>query len=149
MRVLESAGVRDLFDAEIDGVVAREADLPGKPDPAVLIACARRLGARPSETIVIEDAVSGVAAGAKGRFRLVIGVDRERDGDGSHGVPARRPARHRHHPRPPAASSPTAPRLKEPVSAASAARPGYSADRHRWRRRYFQKPHIKVGRRTG
>jgi len=44
VRVLESAGVRDLFDAEIDGVVAREADLPGKPDPAVLIACARRLG---------------------------------------------------------------------------------------------------------
>lgn len=89
VRVLESAGVRDLFDAEVDGVDAREEGLPGKPDPAVLIACARRLGAEPSRTVVFEDAVSGVEAGAKGRFRLVVGVNREEERADSHGVDLR------------------------------------------------------------
>ncbi|MGJ3262576.1 MAG: trehalose-phosphatase [Salinarimonas sp.] len=89
VRVLESAGVRDLFDAEVDGNDAREAGLPGKPEPDVLVECARRLGATPDTTIVFEDAVSGVAAGAKGRFRLVIGVDREAERADSHGVDLR------------------------------------------------------------
>jgi beta-phosphoglucomutase family hydrolase len=76
-RVLDSAGLRDLFDARVDGVDARERGLPGKPDPAMLVECARRLGADPSRTVVFEDAVSGVAAGVAGGFRLVVGVDRE------------------------------------------------------------------------
>ncbi|WP_349369714.1 trehalose-phosphatase [Salinarimonas sp.] len=89
VRVLDSAGVRDLFDAKVDGIDAREADLPGKPEPDVLIACARRLGAEPARTMVFEDAVSGVQAGAKGRFRLVVGVNREDERADSHGVDLR------------------------------------------------------------
>lgn len=81
-RVLESAGVRDLFDATVDGIDARALGLPGKPDPAMLVACARRLGAEPARTVVFEDAVSGVEAGIAGGFGLVVGVDREREETG-------------------------------------------------------------------
>jgi len=74
-RVLESAGVIDLFDAQVDGEVAAELGLAGKPDPAVFLEAARRLGTDPERAVVVEDAEAGVAAGAAGGFALVIGVD--------------------------------------------------------------------------
>ncbi len=76
-RVLDSASVRDLFDATVDGVDADELGLPGKPDPAVLVETARRLGCRPDRAAVVEDAASGVEAGARGRFSLVVGANRQ------------------------------------------------------------------------
>jgi beta-phosphoglucomutase family hydrolase len=76
-QVLESAGVLDLFDVKVDGVDADELRLAPKPDPALLLETTRRLGATPSRVIVVEDAVSGVKAGAAGGFRHVIGIDRE------------------------------------------------------------------------
>jgi len=76
-RVLTSAGVIGLFDAKVDGTDAAKLALAPKPDPAMLIETAKRLGATPATTIVVEDAVSGVAAGAAGGFRHVIGIDRE------------------------------------------------------------------------
>ena len=74
--VLTVAGVADLFDARVDGVVAADMALPGKPDPAVFLEAARRLGAKPERAAVVEDALSGVAAGAAGNFALVVGVAR-------------------------------------------------------------------------
>jgi alpha,alpha-trehalase len=79
--VLEAAGLGDLFPVRVDGVVAAELDLPGKPDPAVLLEAARRLGAEPGRTAVVEDAEAGVEAGRRGGFALVIGVDRAGDPD--------------------------------------------------------------------
>ncbi|GGK35687.1 HAD family hydrolase [Salinarimonas ramus] len=76
-RVLASAGVTDLFEAIVDGEVARALALPGKPDPAMPVEAARRLGAEPARAALFEDAVSGVEAGRRGGFGLVIGVDRE------------------------------------------------------------------------
>ncbi|CAN5660662.1 hypothetical protein BH09ACT8_BH09ACT8_14770 [soil metagenome] len=75
-RVLRTAGIADLFSVRVDGVVADELGLPGKPDPAVLAEATRRLGARPGRSVVVEDADAGVAAGRRGGFTLVIGVDR-------------------------------------------------------------------------
>ena len=75
-RVLESAGVADLVEVRVDGVVADELDLPGKPDPAMLLEAARRLGVRPGRAVVVEDSEAGVTAGRAGGFGLVIGVDR-------------------------------------------------------------------------
>jgi trehalose 6-phosphate phosphatase len=75
--VLEAAGIRELFDAKVDGVDAAELGLPGKPDPAVFLDAARRLGADPAHTAVVEDAIAGVEAGRRGGFALVVGVDRE------------------------------------------------------------------------
>jgi beta-phosphoglucomutase family hydrolase len=74
--VLSIAGVADLFDQRVDGVVAAELDLPGKPDPATFLEAARRLGVEPSRAAVVEDALSGVAAGRAGGFGLVVGVAR-------------------------------------------------------------------------
>lgn len=74
--VLDSAGVLDLFDARVDGRVAGELGLPGKPDPAVFLEAARRLDAAPERSVVVEDAQAGCAAGRDGGFGLVIGVDR-------------------------------------------------------------------------
>ena len=74
--VLAAAGVPDLFAVRVDGHVAAELGLPGKPDPAVFLEAARRLGAGPDRTAVVEDALAGVQAGRRGGFALVVGVDR-------------------------------------------------------------------------
>ena len=42
----------------------------------MFLAAAERLGVRPEESAVFEDALAGVAAGRSGRFGLVVGVDR-------------------------------------------------------------------------
>ena len=74
--VLAAAGLDDLFPVLVDGVVAAELGLPGKPDPAAFLEAARRLGATPARCAVVEDAEAGVRAGRRGGFALVIGVDR-------------------------------------------------------------------------
>lgn len=74
--VLAAAGIADLFDARVDGVVAEREHLAGKPAPDTYLAAARALGAAPSQAAVFEDALSGVEAGRAGRFAYVVGVDR-------------------------------------------------------------------------
>jgi alpha,alpha-trehalose phosphorylase len=74
--VIASAGLEAVFDARVDGVDIHELGLPGKPDPAAFLECARRLGVTPARTVVIEDAAAGVYAGQAGGFGLVIGVNR-------------------------------------------------------------------------
>jgi beta-phosphoglucomutase family hydrolase len=74
--VLAATGTTGLFDVRIDGVVAEGLGLPGKPDPAVYLETARQLGVAPARAVVVEDALSGVEAGHRGGFALVIGVDR-------------------------------------------------------------------------
>jgi trehalose-phosphatase len=74
--VLRNAGVLELFDVEVDGADMAELELPGKPDPAILHQTAARLGVTPERAAVVEDAIAGVEAGARGGFAVVIGVDR-------------------------------------------------------------------------
>ncbi len=74
--VLAAAGLAGLFAVRVDGTAAASLGLPGKPDPAVFVEAARRLGAGPDRAAVVEDAIAGVEAGRRGGFRLVIGVDR-------------------------------------------------------------------------
>ncbi|MGW7357964.1 HAD family hydrolase [Streptomyces sp. NPDC054802] len=74
--VLAAAGIEDLFDERIDGVVAHEHGLHGKPAPDTYLAAARALGVAPGAAAVFEDALAGVEAGRAGRFGLVVGVDR-------------------------------------------------------------------------
>lgn len=76
VEVLKVAGLDDMFDDRVDGVVADELGLPSKPDPAVFLETARRLRVTPNRAVVVEDALAGVAAGRRGGFGLVIGVDR-------------------------------------------------------------------------
>jgi beta-phosphoglucomutase family hydrolase len=74
--VLEAAGIADLLEARVDGVVARELGLPGKPAPDTFLKGAELLGLDPANCAVFEDAQAGVAAGRAGGFGIVIGVDR-------------------------------------------------------------------------
>lgn len=74
--VLERAGALHLFDARVDGVLAEELGLPGKPDPATFLQAARALGVTPAESVVVEDSQAGVEAASRGGFALVIGVSR-------------------------------------------------------------------------
>ncbi|WP_434994728.1 HAD-IA family hydrolase [Arthrobacter sp. Ld5] len=74
--VLAAAGLEGAFDVVVDGTVAAELGLPGKPEPATFLEAARQLKARPSRTVVIEDATSGVAAARTGGFGLIVGIDR-------------------------------------------------------------------------
>jgi beta-phosphoglucomutase family hydrolase len=74
--VLEAAGMLDLFDEIVDGNVASDESLQGKPAPDTFLAGARRLGVDPARAAVFEDALAGVEAGRAGRFGWVVGVDR-------------------------------------------------------------------------
>jgi beta-phosphoglucomutase family hydrolase len=74
--VLVGAGIEDLFEARVDGVVAKREQLRGKPAPDTFLAGARALGLQPAEAAVFEDALAGVAAGRAGDFGFVVGVDR-------------------------------------------------------------------------
>ena len=74
--VLKAAGLADRFEVVVDGEVAAAAGLPGKPAPDTYLEGAHRLGVDAERAVVLEDAVSGVAAGHAGGFGLVVGVDR-------------------------------------------------------------------------
>jgi HAD superfamily hydrolase (TIGR01509 family) len=75
--VLKSANVADLFDVRVDGDVIASEHLAGKPAPDSFLRAADMLRVRPQRAVVIEDAISGVQAGADGGFGLVIGVARK------------------------------------------------------------------------
>jgi beta-phosphoglucomutase family hydrolase len=75
-QVLEAAGIVDLFDARIDGLVAEQRGLAGKPAPDTFLAGAEALGISPRAGAVFEDALAGVEAGRTGGFGSVVGVDR-------------------------------------------------------------------------
>jgi beta-phosphoglucomutase family hydrolase len=79
--VLVAAGIADLFDARVDGVVAAEEHLAGKPAPDTYLFAARELAVVPADAAVFEDAPAGVAAGYAGRFGFVVGVDRSDHAD--------------------------------------------------------------------
>ncbi len=74
--VLAAAGVSDFFATVMHGGLADERGLPGKPAPDTFLAAAAELGVDADRAVVLEDAISGVRAGAAGGFALVIGVDR-------------------------------------------------------------------------
>jgi beta-phosphoglucomutase family hydrolase len=74
--VLETAGLADRFDVIVDGEVARKNGLRGKPSGETFVYAAQQLGVDVADAVVVEDALSGVAAGRGGGFGLVVGVDR-------------------------------------------------------------------------
>ncbi|MGW7440414.1 HAD family hydrolase [Streptomyces sp. NPDC054849] len=87
--LLEAAGLLNLFDAVVDGTDAARLDLVGKPDPALFLEASARLGVAPRDAAVVEDALAGVAAGRRGGFRLVVGIERAGDPDAAKALVAR------------------------------------------------------------
>ena len=74
--VLRAADIEARFRAVVDGNTLVDEHLPGKPDPAMFLHAAQCLDVEPARAIVVEDAISGVAAGHAGHFGFVLGVDR-------------------------------------------------------------------------
>lgn len=74
--VLAAAGIEHLFEVRVDGIVADQSGLHGKPAPDMFLAAAAALGVNPAHCAVFEDAIAGVVAGRAGSFGWVVGVDR-------------------------------------------------------------------------
>lgn len=72
--ILETAGLEDLFEIRVDGIISEERNIPGKPEPDIFLEAAKELGVKPQEALIVEDAQAGVEAGKKGNFRLVVGI---------------------------------------------------------------------------
>lgn len=79
--VLIAAGIEELVEVRVDGVIAREKGLRGKPEPDTFLAAAAQLGVEPANAAVFEDALAGVTAARAGDFGCVVGVDRVGIGD--------------------------------------------------------------------
>jgi len=79
--VLKVAGIDHLFDVVVDGNLADQLHLAGKPAPDAFLLGAKQLEVEPNRSVVLEDAISGVQAGCAGGFGLVVGVDRKADPD--------------------------------------------------------------------
>jgi beta-phosphoglucomutase family hydrolase len=80
-KVLERLGILDLFQTRVDGEVSALLGLKGKPEPDIFTTAADNLKVTYKRSIVVEDAVSGVQAGRKGNFGLVLGIARENNTD--------------------------------------------------------------------
>jgi len=80
--ILQKAGILNLFQAIVDGLVSQRLHLHGKPEPDIFLECLAELdrSLNPQRAAVVEDAISGVAAGRIGGFALVLGVDRNHIG---------------------------------------------------------------------
>ncbi len=74
--VLAAAGLAHRFEVVVDGNVVATEGVLGKPAPDMFELAARRLDVADEDSVVVEDALSGVQAGAAGNFGLVVGVDR-------------------------------------------------------------------------
>jgi beta-phosphoglucomutase family hydrolase len=79
--VLKAAKLDNCFDVRVDGNTIRAQRLRGKPAPDTFLMAAKLLGVEPARAVVVEDAISGVEAGANGNFGLVIGVARTGNAD--------------------------------------------------------------------
>ena len=79
--IVRAAGLADLLEVRVDGIVAKERHLPGKPAPDTFAYAAQCLGVDAADAVVFEDALAGVAAGRAGKFGYVVGVDRSGEAD--------------------------------------------------------------------
>ena len=76
-RVLDVADLTRFIQVRVDGAVAAQRQIKGKPAPDTFLEAARDLGVEASAAVVIEDAISGVQAGRAGSFGCVVGVARK------------------------------------------------------------------------
>lgn len=76
--ILERIGLDHYFDAVVDGNQISHS----KPNPEVFLKAAKALGKTPEQCLVVEDAVSGAAAGHAGGFYVTCVGDASRAGVG-------------------------------------------------------------------
>lgn len=66
MRILKQVGLENAFDAIADGTEITHS----KPDPEVFLLAAQKLGAKPENCLVVEDAPAGVQAGVNAGMQV-------------------------------------------------------------------------------
>ena len=66
---LKQIGLSTAFDAVVDGTEIKHS----KPNPEVFLAAANKLGVKPEDCIVVEDAAAGIEA-AKAGHMTAVGV---------------------------------------------------------------------------
>jgi trehalose-phosphatase len=74
--VLAAAGIKQLFDAVVDGNEAIRQKLKGKPHPDTYRHALEVLGVDPARAFGVEDATSGVESIRAAGYGVVVGVDR-------------------------------------------------------------------------
>jgi beta-phosphoglucomutase family hydrolase len=74
--ILSTTRTTNLFDTVVDGNVSERLGLKGKPEPDIFKAASDNMRVPYGRAVVVEDAATGVRAGAAGGFALVIGVAR-------------------------------------------------------------------------
>jgi beta-phosphoglucomutase family hydrolase len=75
--VLKATQLLPLFETCVDGIVSAKLGLKGKPEPDIFTTACDNLKAAYNNSVIVEDAVSGVQAGRNGNFGMVIGIARE------------------------------------------------------------------------
>lgn len=68
-QILEKVGLLDIFDAIVDGNEVSKA----KPDPEVFLIAAQKVGTKPENCVVFEDAIAGIQAANQANM-LSIGI---------------------------------------------------------------------------
>lgn len=76
--MLQLARLGSLVEANVDAAVMQVENLPSRPDPSVLLAACRRLGASPGETVSFTHSPAGVVA-AHAAGMAVVGVAEGKD----------------------------------------------------------------------
>ena len=71
VRILKKIKLYDIFEVNVSGADFEK----GKPDPEIFLTAAARLGVEPKESVVFEDARSGVEAAVNGGF-IAVGINR-------------------------------------------------------------------------
>jgi beta-phosphoglucomutase family hydrolase len=79
--VLIAANIEGFFDVRVDGITVKQLHINGKPAPDPFLKAAELLGVSPDRSVVVEDAISGVQAGRRGNFGLIVGVARKGDAE--------------------------------------------------------------------
>jgi beta-phosphoglucomutase family hydrolase len=82
--VIDAAGLTQYLEVRVDGNSIRSEHLAGKPAPDTYVFAAKQLGVDPAHAVIYEDALAGVEAGKRGKFAVVVGVDRLTSGTGTH-----------------------------------------------------------------
>lgn len=75
-KILKASGLDSIADTVIDGEDIIKSGINGKPHPDIFLSVAETLNVSTTNTVVVEDANSGVEAGRKGGFGLIIGIAR-------------------------------------------------------------------------
>lgn len=66
-RIIDLLGISDCFDAVVDGTMIANT----KPDPEIFLLAAKKLGMKPGDCLVFEDAEAGVEAAVRAGMKCV------------------------------------------------------------------------------